>query len=161
MLSIPISLKTEREQLDRELTRTIQAGGHAGAAAQRLADLLRPHFRREEHLAFPPLCLLTHLVAGKHIDDAGEILNLTEQLKLELPRLYSEHRAIMAALGELSAVATEAGETRNVHFAERLKAHTRTEEEVLYPAALLVGEFLKTMGWRQEPTPARWPDRQR
>jgi hypothetical protein len=29
------------------------------------------------------------------------------------------------------------------HFAERLKQHAKTEEEVLYPAAILVGEYLK------------------
>jgi hypothetical protein len=30
-----------------------------------------------------------------------------------------------------------------VHFAEKLKLHAKNEEEVLYPAAILVGEYLK------------------
>ena len=29
------------------------------------------------------------------------------------------------------------------HFAGNLKQHAQTEEEVLYPAAILVGEYLK------------------
>jgi hypothetical protein len=31
-----------------------------------------------------------------------------------------------------------------VHFAEKLMAHARTEEEVSYPTALLIGRYLKT-----------------
>jgi hemerythrin superfamily protein len=30
-----------------------------------------------------------------------------------------------------------------VQFAEKLTLHAQTEEEVLYPAAILVGEYLK------------------
>jgi hypothetical protein len=30
-----------------------------------------------------------------------------------------------------------------VHFAEKLMAHARTEEEVSYPTALLIGRYLK------------------
>jgi len=30
-----------------------------------------------------------------------------------------------------------------VEFAENLKLHAKTEEEVMYPAAILVGEYLK------------------
>ena len=30
-----------------------------------------------------------------------------------------------------------------VHFAEKLTLHAQTEEEVLYPASILVGDYLK------------------
>jgi hypothetical protein len=29
------------------------------------------------------------------------------------------------------------------HFAEKLRLHAETEEQVLYPAAILVGEYVK------------------
>jgi hypothetical protein len=32
-----------------------------------------------------------------------------------------------------------------VHFAEKLMAHARTEEEVSYPTALLIGRYLKAI----------------
>ena len=31
-----------------------------------------------------------------------------------------------------------------VHFAEKLTMHAQTEEQVLYPAAILVGEYLSS-----------------
>jgi hypothetical protein len=30
-----------------------------------------------------------------------------------------------------------------VHLAEKLRLHARNEEQVLYPAAILIGEYLK------------------
>jgi hypothetical protein len=30
-----------------------------------------------------------------------------------------------------------------VHYAEKLKRHAQTEEDVLYPAALLAGQYLQ------------------
>lgn len=40
-------------------------------------------------------------------------------------------------------MALEEGKTEYVRFAERLIWHIQEEEEVLYPAVLLVGELVK------------------
>jgi hypothetical protein len=48
----------------------------------------------------------------------------------------------MAALQNLKASA-EGKQARACSFAEKLALHAQTEEEVLYPAAILVGEYLK------------------
>ena len=71
------------------------------------------------------------------------MLDSFEKLKRELPGMLREHKAVLAALKKLSAAAKKEKKTEYVRFAEKLALHAKTEEEVLYPAAILVGEFLK------------------
>ncbi|MND04072.1 hypothetical protein D3C83_241840 [compost metagenome] len=49
----------------------------------------------------------------------------------------------MTALKKLIAVAKKEKKLEHAHFAEKLMLHAKTEEEVLYPAAILIGEYLK------------------
>jgi hypothetical protein len=67
----------------------------------------------------------------------------TEKLKEELPEMLKEHQQIVLALEELSKAAKAEEEAEVAEFAEKLILHARTEEEVLYPAAILVGEHIK------------------
>ncbi len=55
-----------------------------------------------------------------------------------------EHRTIIASLKILVKAAKE--EKEYVNFAEKLISHAKNEEEVLYPASLLVGEYLRLKG---------------
>lgn len=158
MLTIPDPLRIEHEELHRELARAIQMDGRVGAIARQVADLLRPHFVREEEFALPPLAALADLAAGKHVTDASEIINMSERLKVELPMMLSEHRTIVASLERLVTAANEEGHPEIAGFAEKLKLHARTEEDVFYPAAVLVGEYLKS-ALPSKLTPARWPER--
>jgi hypothetical protein len=57
--------------------------------------------------------------------------------------MLEEHRAIMGALDELQAAAEEADQPDVMQFAEALKRHAEIEEEIMYPASLLVGNYLK------------------
>lgn len=71
------------------------------------------------------------------------VIAMTDKLKADLPHMLQEHKAVVAALEKLSAAAKEEGKPENPLFAEELMMHARNEEEVLYPAAILVGEYLK------------------
>jgi hypothetical protein len=71
---------------------------------------------------------------------------LSAALKEELPRMLAEHELIVAALERLAEAAQEAGDAARVHLAEKIAAHAKMEEEVMYPAAILVGEYLKAVG---------------
>ena len=66
-----------------------------------------------------------------------------EQLEAELPQMLAEHQTIVAALNRLSEAAARAGRSEIVAFAEALVEHARTEEEVMYPAAVLVGQVVR------------------
>ena len=68
---------------------------------------------------------------------------MTERLKAELPEMFREHQAVVAALEQLTAAAEKEKLPEHTRFAEKLMLHAKTEEDVLYPAAILVGEYLK------------------
>ena len=64
------------------------------------------------------------------------------RLKADLGQMLLEHREIVAALKVLVEAADSEGNESASHFAEKLMLHAQTEEEVLYPASILVGEYL-------------------
>jgi hypothetical protein len=142
-LKIPQPLKLEHEELHAELVRATQVSGQVGEAAKAVAKVLHPHFVKEEEYALPPLGLLPLLVEGKVTPEMKDVLPLTERLKKELCQMLEEHKAIVAALDNLSEVAKGEKMAEYAHFAQRLILHAQTEEAVLYPAAILLGEYLK------------------
>ncbi|HET9708517.1 MAG TPA: hemerythrin domain-containing protein [Gemmatimonadales bacterium] len=142
-MKIPGSIRFEHESLHRELADVSLESGKVGEAARSLAQIMHPHFLREDEYAMPPLGLLARLARNELSPDMAEALPLVARLKEELPLMIEEHRAIKGALARLETVAAEDGKTEIVDFAKRLALHARTEEEILYPAAILVGEILK------------------
>ena len=55
----------------------------------------------------------------------------------------AEHRKIVTALGAFRMAAEVAGRHEYVEFADELALHAQNEEQVTYPAALLVGRYVK------------------
>lgn len=142
-VQIPKSLHLEHQELHHFLAAARQEPGELGDAARRVARLLEPHFRKEEAFALPPLGLLVRLVRGELDPAMSEILPRTEWLKDNLPTLMAEHLDITRALQELLGAARTAQRIDYIEFAEKLINHARMEEEVMYPAAILVGEYLR------------------
>jgi hypothetical protein len=52
---IPESLELEHEELHRQLVDSMKEGGKVGEAAKAIANVLHPHFEKEEEYALPPL----------------------------------------------------------------------------------------------------------
>ena len=142
-LRIPDSLKGEHEELHAELVEATRLGGKIGEAAREVATLLHPHFVREEANALPPLGLLRALAAGSVTPEMRRVLTMTDTLKTELPQMLGEHQAVASALHRLVLAAQGENKPEVTRFAEKLKLHAQTEEEVLYPAAILVGEYVR------------------
>jgi hypothetical protein len=140
---IPESLKAEHEELHSELVKATAAGGRVGEAAKEVARLLHPHFVKEEEYAMPALGLLPLLAEGKITPDMAKALTMTDKLKADLPEMLNEHKAIVGALERLIVAAKAENKLEHAHFAEKLKLHAQTEEDVLYPASILIGEYLK------------------
>lgn len=141
--TIPLPLQHEHEALHEQLRLAAQADGDVGEAARTLAQLMHPHFVKEDKFALPPLGLLAALARGEWSDEMAEVLTLTDQLEAELPQMLAEHQAIVAALNTLRDAAAHTGRSDIVTFAEALTEHARTEEEVMYPAAVLVGQMVR------------------
>lgn len=147
---IPDSLKAEHEELHKELAGAIKVGGKVGNAAKKVAEVLHPHFEREEEFALPPLGLLRTLASKKVDAEMKEVLEMTNRLKTEIDQMLEEHREIVLALENLAKVAKMEKRMEYVRFAEKLKLHALNEEEVLYPASLLIGEYVEIRtGWME------------
>lgn len=140
---IPESLKLEHEELHSRLTDATKVGGKIAEAAKLVAQTLHPHFVAEEEFAIPPLGILPQLVEDKLDDDMKEVIKMTDRLNAELSKMLNEHKAIVAALDKLVKAAQEENKPEFAAFAEKLKLHAKTEEEVTYPTALLIGKYLK------------------
>lgn len=140
---IPRPLKVEHETLHDMLRKATEEPGELGDAAKSVAKLMHPHFIKEEEYALPPLGLLHELARGSVTPDMQEVLGLTDKLKQELVQMLAEHKSIVAALEVLSAAAKKAGKMEYVAFSKDLMLHAQTEEEVSYPTAILIGEYIR------------------
>jgi hypothetical protein len=139
----PDSSLPEHRELKEILSRAMKAGGRTAVAADGVRRVLYPHMRLEEAFAAPPLSLLSRLAAGEITPEMEKIIQVSEMLKLQMPRMLEQHRMIVNALKELLRAATEEQHPPYVQFAQKLMHHAQQEEEVLYPAAIVVGEFVK------------------
>lgn len=144
-LTVPKSLQAEHDAIHSALVEATRAPGAVGTAAKALAEVLHPHFVREQEIALPPLGLLAPLASGTRLADTeiAEALAMTDSLRRELPRMLEEHGRIRAAVDALRKVATAERAAEARELADELALHAQTEEEVLYPAALAVGDLLR------------------
>jgi hypothetical protein len=143
LLQIPASVRAEHREIHQALVVVTKASAEVGAAARALAAVLDPHFVREEQIALPPLGLLAPLARGQRAPAMRAVLPLTDSLRAELPRMLREHQAIHAATVHLEEVARARRNLPAQRLAEQLLLHAQNEEEVMYPAALLVGDFVR------------------
>jgi hypothetical protein len=142
-MQTPHSLAAEHRELHEVLARASKESGELGRAAVELEKALAPHFKREEEIATPPLGLLPKLARAEATADMRAVLPMTDALERELPQMLKEHEAIRQAVTKFRAAAVQAQRDEYVGFSDGLAAHAQQEEEILYPAAVLVGRYVK------------------
>ncbi len=142
-LEIPQPLKQEHDELHVGLAEAINAGGAVGAAAKAVAELMHPHFVKEEMFALPPLGLLPLLAEHGVQPEMRGVPAMTDRLERELPEMLEEHRAIVSALAGLVEAATNEKKPEYARFAEKLMLHAHAEEAVSYPTARLIGRYVR------------------
>ena len=101
------------------------------------------HFREEEDFVFPPLGLLPSLASGEISEKREEVIQLTEKLKSQLAHMSVEHQLIKAHMSDLERTARKDNHAGIIAFIQDVNKHARIEEEIYFPAAILVGEYLK------------------
>ncbi|MGZ8153951.1 MAG: hypothetical protein ACXW2I_00040 [Burkholderiales bacterium] len=152
---IPASISREHRQLHDDLARATMEPGLLGVRARELADVLRPHFAKEEGWALPPLGLLAKLAWGGATQEMAAMLPVTRRLAAELPVMLLEHKQIVAAVAAFRSAAREVERADYLRLADALLMHAQQEEEVLYPAAVLVGAYLEVkLHAAEQPEPA-------
>jgi hypothetical protein len=142
-LKIPRPMKVEHEELHGELRKATKEKGPLGEAAKAIAEVLRPHFLKEEEYAMPPLGLLSALAENRVSAKMKGALMMISKLKAVLDQMLKEHKEIVATLKKLGVEAKKEKKLEYVRFADKLILHAQTEEEVCYPASLLIGKYLK------------------
>jgi hypothetical protein len=89
--------------------------------------------------------LLPALAKGKITSDMAPVIEMTDKLKAGLPHMLDEHKAIVAALEDLIEASKGEGKKEPISIAGKLMLHAQNEEDVSYPTAILVGEYLELM----------------
>lgn len=140
---VPSSIKKEHENLLDQIHRITLFQDSAGLAAIKLNDLMQHHFKEEEDFALRPLGLLYLLASGKIPEQSNEIILLTDKLPSQLTHLNVEHQLIKAFMDELRQADTNGSHPEIIEFEKELQKHANNEEEVFFPAAILIGEYLK------------------
>jgi hemerythrin HHE cation binding domain-containing protein len=146
---IPEAIQAEHSEIHEQLVAATKVQGKVGEAARNLAAVLDPHFQREEEIALPPLALLAPLSRGEFRAEMHDVLPMTDALRAELPRMLEEHKAIEAATTRMGEVAKAEGDAAVERLAETLKLHAQSEEQIFYPAALLVGDIVRSHSARK------------
>jgi Hemerythrin HHE cation binding domain len=142
-LKIPPSLKHEHGELRASLEIATKAAGKSGDAAREVSRLMEPHFRKEEEYALPPLDALAVLAGGGLPESPKAIIDKTDRLRVELAGMLKEHEIIAKAVEHLYETATVDARPELARFARKLLLHAQMEEQIYYPAALVVGDHLK------------------
>jgi hypothetical protein len=142
-LAIPEAMNEEHEELHEELRKTTKLPGAVGKAAKEVAQVLHPHFERENELALPVINVARTLAEDKTSPDFNAALDLADKFKLEYEKMLQEHVEIVKALEQLEKAARKAKKKTVVEFARKLKLHAKTEEDLTYPAVLMAGKLLR------------------
>lgn len=141
----PDPVRIEHAHLHEQLEQAMDAGGRTGQAAARVRDALADHFEQEDRLVMPLLGLLQPLAEGRADEAMRPAIDMSRQVQRMLPTFMAEHRVIHEAVDQLETAAEAEGEAEAAAFARSLRLHAQTEEQVLYPAAILVGRQVKAL----------------
>jgi len=142
-LNIPPSLRHEHGEMRASLEIAAKAPGKSGEAAREVARLLLPHFKKEEEYALPPLDALAVMAGGGLPEEPKAIIDKADRLRNELAEMLREHQIIAKVLEDLYETATGDARPELARFARKLLLHAQMEEQIYYPAALVIGDYLK------------------
>jgi hypothetical protein len=141
-LSAPPSMEKEHEEIWHLMIRVQHLSGKTGSIAEKLAKGLKAHMDREEEFALPLLGILRDIADGKLKDGVARKASiLGSKFQKEYPGMLHGHKELRKSLERLKKVGSEEGHLTAVRFAETLEKHSKEEEEVFYPAALLAGQM--------------------
>jgi hypothetical protein len=111
--------------------------------AIKLKDLMQHHFKEEEDFILPLLGLLPLLANGQMPEQNKELILLSENVKKQLNHMSAEHQLIKAYIEELKQASDKENQTEIIEFENEVIKHATSEEEVFFPASIVVGEYLK------------------
>jgi hypothetical protein len=142
-LSVPKALLRGHDEARAELVRATMEGGRIAKAGKRVAQLCLPHFEHEEKAVFPVLALLPDLERGNVRPEMMEMMPMISDFRAKRDALNAHHQSIASAIEELLQAAHAEKNREFAEFAYTLRVHEMIEDEVIYPAVVLIGNYLQ------------------
>ena len=87
--------------------------------------------------------LLAELAEGRATHDMTIVESMSKRLNAELPLMLEEHKVIRNAAKRLAKAGRISKDAECEKFAEKVIRHSELEEQVLYPASIIIGEYLR------------------
>ena len=142
-LEVPSSIRDKHADLLRQIVSLSTLPDSTGRVAQKLREIIEYHFREEEEYVFPPLALLPSVSRGNIPKDLAAVTKMRDQYRDNNNKLLAEHQMISVYLKELISAATREQHPEAILFEKYLRAHATEEEEILFPAVMLLHEHLR------------------
>ena len=140
---IPHELQAEHARILEHLRALSHRSNAIGTAAQHVVALLAPHDQREQEFVLPLLGVLEPLATKGADSRMAWAIPMADRLETEKAALYDEHAAIIGALNELAAAGRRQHDRSVVQFAEAVASDEVNDGSVIYPAAILVGRYIR------------------
>ncbi|MGE5781292.1 MAG: hemerythrin domain-containing protein [Nitrososphaerales archaeon] len=140
----PASLEEEHKEIHEKLEKIVSSSGDTANMAKQVQSIMQPHFEKEEQLSIPVLGALQPYVNGTLTEETrNQVIKISQQFKQEYPSMLEEHKQIVAVLDNLENIAMKENRQDVISFIAELKSHAMNEEQVTYPATIVVGELLE------------------
>jgi hypothetical protein len=140
---VPGSVKEEYESLYQSLKDAVNVPGNVGTAAKDAFRLVQQHYNKDCEFALPPLKYLPTIAGENLTGEIEKIHNMSTRLKRQLPHMRKEVVNITAALEKLAEVSLREEKREYHHLARGFIMFLEREDQVLYPAAVLIGDLIQ------------------
>ena len=140
---VPSSIKKTHVHVLEQIHMMALYKDSSGSVAKKLEDLMQHHFREEEDFILPSLGLLPLLASGQEPGQSEDIILLSEKARSMLNHMSVEHQLINAYIAELKEASSKESLPEIIKFENEVLNHATSEEEVFFPASILVGKYLK------------------
>ena len=140
---VPSSIKTSHVYLLEQILKMTLFKDSSGRVAIKLEELMQHHFKEEEDFILPPLGLLPSLAKDQVPEQSKELILLSENVETQLDHMSAEHQLIQAFLEELKQASNKENLPEIIEFENEVIKHASSEEEIYFPASILIGKYLK------------------
>ena len=145
---VPSAIKEDHKYLLDKIEKITLFPDSTGLVAIKLKELMRHHFAEEEDYVLSPLGLLPQLANGELPEHSMEVVALCEKFKSQWAHMSAEHQLIKAFMHELVQASKDEDHPEIIELEKELQKHAKTEEEVFFPTAILIGEYLKLKSFK-------------
>ena len=140
---VPSSIKKTHAHILEQIHKMTLYKDSSSIVALKLEELMVHHFKEEEDFVLPLLGLLPSLANGQTPEQNKDLTLLGERVKSQLTHMSVEHQLIKAYIEELKQASNKENLAEIIEFENDVIDHATSEEEVFFPASILVGEYLK------------------